>query len=286
MSHYAEAAHLPISLTRWLLLLASDVPLNCHLYAGQEAPSGVCLIIPCHAPPLAALNLIILKLLSLRQVPHTVLFSPGEFAGLRRLCAKDTWHSKVWKAFKSPAFPFTPAHRPYYPFRLHWHSAAKTMAGGSLSSLFQSNTHTVPAAELLSSCTLRSCTHVAAWDPQLAREHANKLILKSTHPLAGMTQSVAQLAGAGVNFLANVPTEHPVTQTTAGAQNWKWMRYWLFCRWSKQHHLSAAGWHKAQRNQSAGEESEERGVQAGKMVMQAQTAIVAWQLATGEFIAR
>lgn len=154
------------------------------------------------------------------------------------------------------------------------------MAGGSLSSLLQSNTHTVPAAELLSSCTLRRCTHVAARVPQLGREDANQVILKSTHPLAGMTQSAAQLAGAGVNFLANVPTKHPVTQTTAGAQNWKWMRYWLFCRWSKQHHLSAAGWHKAQRNQSRGQEQEERGVKAEKMAMEAQPAIVAWELAT------
>lgn len=89
MSRSADAAHPPISLTR-RLLLAGDGPLNCHLYAGKEAPGGVCLIILSHAPLRAALNLIIRESLPLRQVPHTVLFSPGEFAGLRRLCAEDT----------------------------------------------------------------------------------------------------------------------------------------------------------------------------------------------------
>lgn len=97
----------------------------CHLYAGKEPPRCVCLIIPRHAPLCSALNLIILKSLSLRQVPHTVLFSPGEFARLCRLCAEDTWHYKVWKAFKSPAFPFAPACRPDYPFRQRWHSGAE-----------------------------------------------------------------------------------------------------------------------------------------------------------------
>lgn len=167
MSHSADAAHLAISLTRWLLL-AGDGPLNCHLYAGKEAPSGVCLIIPCHAPLLAALNLIIRKSPSLRQVPHTVLFSPREFAGLRRLCAEDTWHSKVWKAFKSPAFLFAPARRPYYPFWLHWHSAAKLWQVA----LCHHYSKTTPTQSQLLSCRRGPANTRPHEFPQQAREHA------------------------------------------------------------------------------------------------------------------
>lgn len=83
----------PMQLTfqsAWLNDCYWPVPVHCHLYADKEAPSGVGVIIPRHARPCSAPNLIILKAPSLRQVPHTVLLSPGEFVGLRPLCAEDT----------------------------------------------------------------------------------------------------------------------------------------------------------------------------------------------------